>query len=203
MSRTLVIATHNTHKAGEMIQILSARFPDLELKTLNDYPGAPEPEETGETYEENATIKAEAAVQHTGEWCLADDAGLEIDALGGMPGVQSKRFAGEETSFAEKMEQILGHLADLSFMQRTARFQCHVALARPEQPTELFYAKLDGYIGNKAEGEYGFGYDPIFIVPSTFCTMAELTPEQKHQVSHRGKVLALAGDRLQELLAES
>lgn len=203
MSRTLVIASHNPHKSGEMIQILSARFPDLVLKTLVDYPGAPEPEETGETYEENATIKAESAVAHTGEWCIADDAGLEIDALGGMPGVQSKRFAGEETTFDVKMTQILEHLADLPFMQRTARFQCRVALARPGCETEVFSARCDGYIGSKPEGEYGFGYDPIFIVPSTFCTMAELTPEQKHQVSHRGKVLALAGDRIQELLQQS
>src|SRR5947209_4891200 len=96
-----------------MIQILSKRFSDLEIRTLQDFPGAPEPEETGLTYAENATIKAESAAAFTGEWCLADDAGLEIDALQGAPGLHSKRFAGEKTPFADKMARVLDLMFDV------------------------------------------------------------------------------------------
>jgi len=127
----LVIATHNRKKGGEMASILSARFPSLELLTLADFPGAPEPEETGTTYEQNAAIKSESAFAFTGEWCVADDAGLEIDALDGAPGVYSKRFGGEDLPFPEKMARILWMLRDVPEQGRTARFQCYVALTGP------------------------------------------------------------------------
>src|SRR5579885_3717779 len=103
----LVIATHNRKKAGEMIEILAARFPNVEYKTLADYAGAPEPDETGKSYAANAAIKTESAAKFTREWALADDAGLEIDALDGAPGLFSKRFEGEDTPFPEKMARIL------------------------------------------------------------------------------------------------
>jgi XTP/dITP diphosphohydrolase len=130
--RKLVIATHNRKKAGEMIQILSARFPDIELLTLADFPSAPEPEETGTTYAENATIKALSAARFTGEWSVADDAGLEIDALDGAPGLYSKRFGGEDLPFPEKMSLILGQMNDVTDENRTARFRCCIALAPPQ-----------------------------------------------------------------------
>lgn len=199
----LVIATHNAKKAGEMVQILSPRFPELEIVTLAEYPGAPEPDEVGDTYEENAVIKAESACRHTGEWCVADDAGLEIDALGGAPGVRSKRFAGEDAPFSVKIAKILEQIAAAPTEARTARFQCRVALARPESPTEVFEGICEGRIAEAPRGTYGFGYDPIFEVGNTGRTMAEHTPDEKHAISHRGMVLAHLAARLDELLQQT
>lgn len=179
-----------------MTAILSARFPTLVFKTLDDYPGSPEPEETGENYAENAAIKAESAVAQTGEWCLADDAGLEIDALPGELGVWSKRFAGEETPFPEKMAIILERMRGIPEPQRGARFRCHIALARPGLPVLDFSAVCEGRIALDPSGNGGFGYDPIFYLPELGCTMADLTAAQKHAVSHRGKVLREFGDWL-------
>jgi len=200
MPQVLVIATHNAKKAGEMVTILGGRFPNLTIKTLADYPGAPEPEETGTTYRQNAVIKADSAAEFTGEWCVADDAGLEIDAMGGEPGLYSKRFAGEETPFPEKMRIILDRLSDTPTEARTARFRCAVALAIPGRATEEFEAICEGVIAREPSGGGGFGYDPIFFLPEMGCTMADLTAEQKHQISHRGKVLSQLAGRLDQLL---
>lgn len=202
MGRTFVIATHNVKKAGEMLAILGGTVPGQTWLTLADYPQVPEPEETGATYAENAAIKAEHACSLTGEWCLADDAGLEVDAMGGEPGLYSKRFAGEDTPFPEKMRRILDRLRDLPEDQRTARFRCCVAFARPGQETEIFEATCEGRIAKGPSGVGGFGYDPIFWLPELGCTMADLSPEQKHAISHRGKVLRLVAERLQGLLSE-
>lgn len=196
----LVIATHNRKKAGEMVTILSRRFPDLEILTLADYPEAPEPEETGSTYAENAAIKADSACEATGEICIADDAGLEVDAMGGQPGLYSKRFAGEETPFSEKMRVILDNLAGMCAEQRAARFRCCVAIARPNEKSEVYEATCEGRIAEEPSGAGGFGYDPIFYLPELGCTMADLAADQKHAISHRGKVLKIVGDRLGSLL---
>lgn len=197
MLTRLVIATHNRKKAGEMVHILSQRFPKLEILTLADFPGAPEPEETGDTYAENARIKAESAAGFTGQWSLADDAGLEIDALNGAPGVKSKRFEGEDSSFDHKISRVLEMLEDVPDEGRGARFRCFVALASPDQAdTKIFSAICEGKIAQARSGAGGFGYDPIFYLPELGCTMADLTPEQKHAVSHRGKVLRQFGDYL-------
>ena len=179
-----------------MVTILSGRFPGLEILTLADYEGAPEPEETGETYEENAVIKAESARDFTGEWCLADDAGLEIDALPGELGVFSKRFAGEETPFDEKMRIILNRMVGLPVEERGARFNCWVALAGPDAETRTFNGVCEGRIADSPSGGGGFGYDPIFWLEEKGCTMADLTAEEKHAISHRGKVLRLVADAL-------
>lgn len=196
MPPRLVVATHNLKKAGEMLTILRARFPDLELRTLQDYPDAPEPEETGSTYAENAAIKAESAATVTGEWCLADDAGLEIDALDGAPGLYSKRFGGESLPFPEKIAMILAKMGD---RPRSARFRCCVALAKTGKATQVFEATCEGRIAERLSGAGGFGYDPIFFLPELGRTMADLTPEEKHAVSHRGKVLRAFGDRWESL----
>lgn len=191
MIQRLVIATHNVKKGGEMLTILGRALPGIELLTLNDFPSHPEPEETGATYEENAAIKAVAAASHTGEWCLADDAGLEIDALPGELGVFSKRFAGEETPFPEKMAIILERMSGLPLEARGARFRCLVALSGPGgSPVTLFEGVCPGVIAQESSGSGGFGYDPIFHLPEQGCTMADLTADQKHSISHRGKVLA-------------
>jgi XTP/dITP diphosphohydrolase len=174
-----------------MVQILSARFPEVEFLTLADFENAPEPEENGVTYAENAAIKAVSACIHTGEWSLADDAGLEVDAMGGAPGLFSKRFEGETTPFPTKMAKILERLQGLTPEQRAARFRCCVALARPGFPVEVFEATCEGRIADAPSGAGGFGYDPIFWLPERGCTMADLTADEKHAVSHRGKALAM------------
>ena len=184
-----------------METILTRRFPGLENLTLADYPEAPEPEETGTTYAENAEIKARSAASATGEWCLADDAGLEIDALPGELGVWSKRFAGEETSFPEKMNIILDRMTEVPDEGRGARFRCCVALASPKGDIETFEATCEGRIGRTPSGGGGFGYDPIFWLPEMGCTMADLTADQKHAVSHRGKVLKMLGEALSSRLS--
>lgn len=218
--KRLVVATHNVKKAGEMVGILSRRFPALTILTLHDFADAPEPEETGTSYRENAAIKSESAAAFTGEWCLADDAGLEIDAMGGEPGVASKRFAGEDTPFPEKMDLILRRLAGVPPSGRSARFRCSVALTGPDgttlpEPgadapivfrsarTVVFEAVCEGRIAESPSGNGGFGYDPIFFLPELGCTMADLTADQKHEVSHRGKVLRAVGDYLERLAANA
>jgi XTP/dITP diphosphohydrolase len=198
--RRLIIATHNRKKATEMTHIIGERFPNLELLTLADYEGAPEPEETGTTYQENARIKSESASRFTGEWCLADDAGLEIDALEGAPGLYSKRFGGEDLPFLEKMALILARMEGCA--DRSARFRCCVALTSPGGETETFMAVCEGQIATELSGGGGFGYDPIFWLPELGCTMADLTAEQKHQISHRGKVLSLVAQRLESLVTD-
>ncbi len=195
----LVIASHNVKKAGEMLTILAARFPGLELRTLADYPGAPEPYETGVTYAENAAIKALSAAAVTGEWSLADDAGLEIEALDGAPGLYSKRFGGESLPFTEKIARILQLLDGLPDERRRARFRCCVAFAGPTlgEPPRIFEATCEGAIAKTPSGSGGFGYDPIFLPDA--CpgrTMADLTADEKHLISHRGQVLALFADAI-------
>lgn len=196
MTSRLVIATHNIKKAGEMTAILGRAFPQTELLTLAAYPDAPEPEETGATYEENSAIKAASAFAHTGELCVADDAGLEIDALPGELGVYSKRFAGEDTPFIEKMRLILERMEGLDEPGRSARFRALVAVCGPGQEEPLlFEGRCEGRIALSPAGLGGFGYDPIFIPndqpdPARTRTMAELAADEKHSISHRGKVLA-------------
>lgn len=185
-----------------MRQILAAQFPNLELLTLADFDGAPEPEETGSTYAENAAIKSESAARFTGEWSLADDAGLEIDALDGAPGLYSKRFGGEDLPFPEKMARIMEMLVDTPDEARTARFRCYIALTPPnaEGGTELIWATCEGRIARSTSGGGGFGYDPVFLpddAPGR--SMADLTAEEKHAISHRGKVLRELAIRLAEL----
>ena len=182
-----------------MAMILQRRFPDLEMRTLADYPGAPEPEETGATYAENAAIKAEAAAALTGEWCVADDAGLEVDFLDGAPGLYSKRFAGEGTNFPEKMAIILREMASVPEHERGARFRCLVALAKSGEATRLVEGVCEGRIGTEPRGSHGFGYDPIFWLPERGCAMAELPPDEKHKISHRGMALAKLGELIERL----
>ncbi len=186
-----MIATGNAAKAGEMTAILQELLPGWQLLSLAEFPPAPEPDETGDTYAENAAIKAEAAAQHTGELCLADDAGLEIDAMDGAPGVRSKRFAGADSPFPVKIAAILAHLAANPDRPRTARFRCAVAVASHET-TRVFESAKEGIIAAAPRGSKGFGYDPIFVLPELNKTYAELDAAHKNRISHRGIVLAEA-----------
>ena len=190
MIKELVVATHNLKKATEMEAILREKLPNIRVLSLGDFPGAPEPEEDGQNYAENAVIKATSAVQHCGLPCVADDAGLEIDAMPGELGIFSKRFLGEETPFDQKIAAILDRMKGLDESQRGAHFSCFVALALPNGGGEhVFSGICRGTIHDRAIGAGGFGYDPIFWHPELGCTMAELTFSQKHEISHRGIVL--------------
>jgi XTP/dITP diphosphohydrolase len=169
---------------------------DAQFVTLADFPNAQEPEEVGTTYAENAAIKAEAAVAATGLVCIADDAGLEIAALDGAPGLHSKRFGGADLPFSDKIRRVLELLQDVPEDARSARFRCAVAVAAPHMPTEVFEATCEGRIAREPRGTGGFGYDPIFLYPPLGRTFAELTPDDKNSVSHRGKVLQLVARHL-------
>ncbi len=198
----LLIATTNQKKGGEMRQILSEALPGLSLLTLADLPPAPEVDETGETFAENARLKARAALSHFGMPSIADDGGLVIDALDGAPGVKSHRFLGESTSFADKMARILEMMADVPDSARTCRFQCAVAIALPDGRVLEYEGRCEGRIAHKPAGSHGFGYDPIFYLPNRRCCMAELLPEEKHKLSHRGMALGLAITGLSQVQQE-
>lgn len=185
MMRTLLLATTNPHKLEEYRAI----FSDLPftLVSLRDVQLDMDVEETGQTFAENAQLKALAYAQASGCLCLADDSGLEIDALDGAPGIYSARFAGRETSYEDRFRLIFAQLADMQGGQRTARFRCAIALAEPDGACQVVEGELVGVIADQPRGSNGFGYDPIFLVPELGKTTAELTPEQKHSISHRGR----------------
>ncbi|MCX6358639.1 MAG: RdgB/HAM1 family non-canonical purine NTP pyrophosphatase [Armatimonadetes bacterium] len=191
LRRELVVATGNPGKCAEMEQILQGC--GIRILTMAHFPGEPfDPEETGCTYMENAEIKALAACRITGRVCVADDAGLEIDALDGAPGVYSRRFLGEETPFPAKMVRILEMLRHVPDEQRGCRFRAAVAIATPDGRTVGCHGVCEGRIAREQRGAFGFGYDPIFFVPALGRHMAELPPEIKHGISHRGQALACA-----------
>ena len=183
--RTLLLATTNDHKLDEFRAI----FRDLPftLLSLRDIHLEMDVEETGVTFAENATLKAQAYAQAANMLTLADDSGLEIDALGGAPGVYSARFAGRETSYSERFRLILAQLQDCPLDQRTARFRCALALAEPSGYTRVVEGTIEGVIAQEPRGENGFGYDPIFFVPEFGKTTAEIAPEEKNRISHRGR----------------
>lgn len=195
MAKVLVIATFNPHKLLEIRAILPAL--PLSLRALSDFPGAVPAAEDGATLEENASAKALAAARFTGLWALADDTGLEVDALGGGPGVRSARYAGEKASAAENNARLLSALAGLPPARRLARFACVTALASPSGGLSLSRGVLEGRITAAARGAQGFGYDPLFEVGGGPRTLAEFSAEEKNSASHRA--LALKG-LLPELL---
>lgn len=198
----VVIASHNRAKSREIRQLLAEGLRDLpvEICLLGDYPNVPSPDEHAATYVENAAIKARACAQFTGEIALADDAGLEIDALNGLPGLHSRRFAGEQTPFSVKMGILLEQLHAVPDERRTARFRCAVAIATPEGDFYAFEDTLEGRIAHAPRGQFGFGYDPIFYLPALGCTLAELPPEFKNRISHRAKVMRQAVPKLREMV---
>jgi XTP/dITP diphosphohydrolase len=201
--RLVVIASHNRSKSREIEQLLRAGLADLpvEIRLLADYPDAPPaPDENADSYVGNAVIKARACAAFTQAISFADDAGLEIDALGGKPGMYSRRFAGEQTPFPVKMSLLLEMLKDVPPARRTARFRCAVAIATPDSACYTFEDTLEGRIADAPRGQAGFGYDPIFYVPSLGCTLAELPSEFKNRISHRAKVMRQAIPCLRALL---
>ena len=188
--RALLLATTNRHKLDEFYAIFSDL--PLALHSLREVSIDADVEETGRTFAENAALKARFYAEASGMLCLADDSGLEIDALGGAPGVYSARFAGRETSYEERFRLILEQMPGLAGEQRRARFRCAIALARPGGQWRVVEASIEGVIADHPRGERGFGYDPIFLLPELGKTFAELTPEQKNRISHRGRAAQLA-----------
>lgn len=188
----MLVATTNPKKGSEMLQILGQGCPELQLLTWKDVEGFSPVEEWGETFYENAALKAHTAARRTGLISIADDGGLVIDALDGAPGVKSHRFLGAETPFEEKMERILALLRDVPDEKRTCRFRCVVVIATPENQEYVCEGVCEGVVARERRGSFGFGYDPIFYLPNLGRHMAELTPEQKHRISHRGQALRKA-----------
>ena len=192
--RTLLIATTNRHKLEEFQTIFTGL--SYQLLSLNDIQLAMDVEETGTTFRENAELKALMYARASGLLSLADDSGLEIDALNGAPGVYSARFAGVDTSYEERFRLIFEKLHGLPPSRRTARFRCVITIAEPSGLYQSVDGVIEGVITEEARGVHGFGYDPIFLVPSLGKTTAELLSEQKNQISHR----AQAGRRARSLL---
>jgi len=187
----LVIATENRHKGEELASILQGEM-KIDVRTLADFPGVKLPPETGSTYRENAVQKALAAAKATGHWALGDDSGLEVDALGGAPGLYSARFAGEGVTYADNRKKLLDALGNRPDDQRTAHFICTIAVASPEGKVEVVEGRCEGRITRGEVGGGGFGYDPIFFLPTCNKTFAELSSEEKNRVSHRGRAVRAA-----------
>ncbi|CEG23170.1 Non-canonical purine NTP pyrophosphatase [Planococcus massiliensis] len=185
--KQVIIATQNKGKAKDF----EALFGPLgyEVLTLRDVAKDMDVEETGVTFEENAILKAEAVAEALQTTVIADDSGLEIDALNGEPGVYSARYAGEAKSDEANIEKVLRKLEGVPEEQRTARFRCVLAIASPNKETVTYSGFCEGVILSERRGENGFGYDPIFYVPSEGKAMAELVPEEKAAISHRGNAL--------------
>ncbi len=194
----LLIATHNPGKKREFAELL--RGLDLEFCTLADLGEQKTVEETGGTYAENALLKARGYAVMTGLTTLADDSGLEVDALGGAPGVLSARYAGEDASDEARYRLLLHNLEGVPEGLRTARFRCVIAIAWPDGRAELAEGAIEGRITREPVGAQGFGYDPVFWVPEQGKTMAELAPEVKNSISHRARAATAAAGILRRYL---
>ena len=195
----LLLATTNQGKAHEYRHLLKGL--PFQLVTLAEEGIHIAVDEKNTTFEENARLKATVYSNFSHLITLADDSGLEVDALGGEPGIRSARFAGDEASDEDKVERLLARLKEVPWEKRTARFRCVIAIANPEGGTELCYGECRGLIAFEPKGNNGFGYDPIFYFPELDKTMAELPLETKNQISHRGRA-AQEAYRMLEQLAE-
>jgi len=193
--KKIVLASNNPGKVREFNALLAGH--DIEVVPQSAF-DVPEAEETGLTFVENALLKARNASRHTGLPAIADDSGLEVDALKGAPGIYSARYAGPDASDADNVAKLLADLQGIPEAERTARFQCLLVLLRhAEDPTPLIcQGTWEGRILEAPRGENGFGYDPVFFVPTHDCSAAELPPEEKNRISHRGQALRCLVERL-------
>lgn len=191
----LVVATTNPHKLEEIRSILAV--PSLVLIGARDLPGIPEVVEDGKTFESNAVKKAVATALFAKKWALADDSGLEVDALGGAPGVRSARYAGEPVSYAANNAKLLRELENDK--PRTARFRCVIALSSPTGSARTVEGRCEGAIAFEPKGAGGFGYDPLFVPEGRTETFAEMNPGEKNAISHRGRALARAREEWAEI----
>ena len=200
MKKKIIFATGNQGKLEEIRVILGE--PDLEIISMKEAGIEADIEETGTTFEENAVIKATTIAKKTDEIVMADDSGLEIDYLNREPGVYSARYAGEDTPYSVKNQMLLDRLKGVEKEKRTARFVCVIAAALPDGRVITTRGTIEGYIGYEPAGENGFGYDPIFYVPEYECSTAQLTMEQKNELSHRGKALRAMKEKLSIYLGD-
>lgn len=192
----IVLATANRDKVREMRHALAGLA--VEILTRDDFPEVPEVIEDGVTLDENAVKKARAVCDATGLPSVADDTGLEVDALDGEPGVYSSRFAGPDASYADNVQLLLQKMEGVPEGRRGARFRCVVALAEPTGADILVEGTCEGRILAESRGSDGFGYDPVFFVPGVGRTFAEMSVEEKDRLSHRGMAMA----RMRKVLAE-
>ncbi len=186
--KILVLATRNSGKVKELKALLSDV--DLEVKSLADFPEAPKVEETGKTFFENAFQKAREIALATGHLTMADDSGLEVDALGGAPGIYSARYAGDSATDEENIQKLLEELKDTPLEKRTARFRCVIVVFHPSGHWFKAEGVWEGLIAPRPRGEGGFGYDPVFLIPELGKTAAEIPLELKNKLSHRARALA-------------
>ncbi|MCP4614745.1 MAG: XTP/dITP diphosphatase [Planctomycetes bacterium] len=207
MERKILVATTNIGKIAELKAMLGL---DAQWLDLSYYPEIEEIEEDGQTFIENACKKAIGYARATGQWAIADDSGLQVDALGGEPGVRSARYSGDKTINEDgslidhrNIAKVLELLEDVPQEKRTARFFCSLALASPEEVLIETEGTLEGLITKKEIGNNGFGYDPIFFVPHMNKTVAQLTSEEKNAISHRGNAIRKLKPMLEKLLKNS
>jgi len=188
MIKQFVLASHNAKKTAEMRAILAPL--GIDLLNLTEFPGAPEPEEDGDTFEDNAIIKAKSALAYTGLASLADDSGLMVEALDGRPGVYSARFAGDGAGDAANNALLLKELDGVPPAKRGAKFVSAVALAIPEREVRVFRGETHGVVLDALRGTNGFGYDPLFLSGDLGVTFAEAASEAKNKISHRARAMS-------------
>ncbi|MBC8627734.1 XTP/dITP diphosphatase [Blautia stercoris] len=193
--KRMIFATGNENKMKEIREILGAL--PLEILSMKEAGVSADIVEDGKTFEENALIKARAICKLAGEMVLADDSGLEIDYLNKEPGIYSARYMGEDTSYHIKNKSLIDRLEGVPEEKRTARFVCAIAAVFPDGKELVVRGTVEGIIGYEEKGENGFGYDPIFYLPERGCTTAELPPEEKNSISHRGNALRLMKELLE------
>lgn len=196
--KSIIFATSNEGKMDEIRDILKDL--DLNLISLKDANISIDIDENGNTFEENAIIKAKAVCEKTGKIVLADDSGLEVDYLDKAPGVYSARFLGEDTPYSVKNQYIIDQLKNVSYKDRSARFVCVIACAFPNGEVITKEGILEGYIAEKISGTHGFGYDPIFYLPEYECTTAEM-PDIKNHISHRARALQAMREVLEKIIS--
>ncbi len=197
MIQELVLATRNRHKGEELAALLGDL--GLRIRILDEFPGIPDVIEDGDTCEANAVKKARAIADATGLPAVADDTGLEVDALGGRPGVYAARYAGEHATYEDNCRKLLRELAGVPQKRRTARFVTVAAIALPSDGVHIATGQLEGLITEEPAGSQGFGYDPVFFVPELGKTLAEVSAEIKNRVSHRAKAFLQAKDLLRSI----
>lgn len=194
MNKTIIIATHNKGKAKEFKSLFDEY--GYNIKTLHDFPEIGEVPETGHSFSENALQKAAAISEKLNTIVLADDSGLEVDALNGQPGIYSARYAGEHGNDQKNNEKLLEELKNVSEAERKANFHCTLALVGPEREPLFVEGNIEGYILFEPQGENGFGYDPLFYIPTLNKSMGELTNEEKNKISHRAIAIENLKDHL-------
>ena len=195
--RNFIIATKNKGKLAEIVEILRD-FP-FNILSMEEVGIVKEIDETGSTFEENALIKAREIFEMTKEMVMADDSGLEVDFLNGAPGIYSARFAGENATDQDKNGKLLKLLENIPFEKRTARFVCAIAVVLPDGKHFCVRGTCEGYIGMEEIGNNGFGYDPLFFMKEFNQTTAQMPPEEKHKISHRGKALKSMVEKLESM----